>query len=167
MQLAGADCAICKKNVLLDADATWCARCASVLHLECLNKASGICPSCQQAYSPPEGKFVFSHVCPECFRPTSPPEPSCMGCHARTRWDTQPDYDNFVAHMKDASQVCLLRGSAELIGAGLCLLALLLMFLIGRRPALFPLGLLVLGFMTLTPKGILSLARSRKIARFR
>jgi hypothetical protein len=165
MQLAGTNCAICGKNVLLDSDASWCARCASVLHRECLEQANGICPSCQKPYEAPEGRFVFSRDCPECFRFMSQPEPHCRTCGARTRWDTQADYDDFLEEMKDTSRVCVLRGAAELGGAILCLLAIILMFTISKFPLL--LGVLLLGIMMLTADGLASLAKSRRIARFR
>jgi hypothetical protein len=41
------------------------------------------------------------------------------------------------------------------------------MFVFTRRPPFLPLGLFVLGFMLLTADGLVSLVRSRKIARFR
>ncbi len=165
MQLAGTNCAICRENVLLDSEATWCAHCASVLHRECLDQAKGVCPSCHGPYEAPEGRFVFSRACPECFRPMSQPQRQCETCGARTRWDTQAAYDDFLEEMKDTSRVCVLRGVAELGGGMLCMLAIILMFAISKFPLL--LSVLLLGFMTLTADGLASLARSRKIARFR
>jgi hypothetical protein len=167
MQLAGAICSICQANVLFDADATWCARCKTVVHQNCLTEAGAVCPSCKRVYENPENRFVFSQMCPACFRPTNPPEPHCSACHTRTQWDTQADYDDFLAHMKDTSHVCVLRGFAELVGAALCLLALVGVFVISSMPHFGTLCTLLFGFMTLTADGLVSLHRSRKIARFR
>src|SRR6266481_5527684 len=166
MQLAGTTCAICRKHVLIDCDATWCARCSSVLHRDCLSQGDGRCPTCLSAYEPPETHFVFSRVCPECFRPTNPPRPHCSACVARTRWDTQADYNNFVEQMKDTSRVYALRGIAELIGGFACLLALVAILWLSTRPSFLGLTLFLLGFMTLVADGLVSLIKSRKIARF-
>jgi hypothetical protein len=81
--------------------------------------------------------------------------------------DTRAAYESFVAHMKDTSRVCIVRGLAELVGALLCLLALVSVFVIANRPPFLPLTLFLLGFMTLTVDGLVSLTKSRKIARFR
>jgi hypothetical protein len=72
-----------------------------------------------------------------------------------------------MAHMKDTSRVYALRGMAELIGAAMCLVAFLAnTFLFRRVPLVLP-GLFVLGFMTLTANGFVSLMRSRRMAKFR
>ena len=167
MQLAGVTCALCKQNVMVDSDATWCARCSSVLHLRCLAAASEICPTCRTAYDRPDGHFVFSQQCPECFQPNQPMQSQCASCAARTRWDTQAAYDDFLAHMRDTSRICFLRGIAELVGGALCLLALVAMLYISRRPGFLGLSLFLLGFIMLTVDGIASFIRSRRIARFR
>lgn len=167
MQLAGVSCAICKQNVMVDSDATWCARCSSVIHLPCLAAAGEICPVCHMAYDRPEGHFVFSQQCPECFQSNQPTQPQCASCAAWTRWDTQAAYDDFLAHMRDTSRVCFLRGVTELVGGALCLLALVALFFVSRRPGFIALSLFLLGFITLTVDGIASFIRSRRIARFR
>ena len=167
MQLAGVLCAICKQNVMVDSDATWCAGCSSVIHSRCLAAADEICPTCHKAYDRPEDHFVFSQQCPECFRLNDPKQPQCASCAARTRWDTQAAYDDFLAHMKDTSRVCVLRGIAGLAGGALCLLALVAMLYVSPRPGFIGLSLFLLGFMTLTADGFVSLMRSRRIARFR
>lgn len=166
MQLAGASCAVCKQNVVFDSDATWCARCSTVIHCRCLVSADEICPICRRAYDRPEVHFVFSQQCPECFRTNDPPQHRCRACTARTRWDTQVAYEDFMAHMKDTSQVCVLRGIAELVGGGLCLLALVAT-LCFRRPGFMGLSLFLVGSITLISDGVVSLIRSRRIARFR
>src|SRR5262245_9614314 len=162
MQLAGVSCSICKENVRFDSDATWCARCSTVLHRQCLEQANAICPACKLAYDPPESHFVFSQQCPECFRLNDPPQPQCGRCAARTRWDTQAAYDEFMAHMKDASRVRALRGLAELVGGALCLIAFVSLLSIGRLSFL-----LLFGFMALTADGMFNFTRSRRIANFR
>ena len=163
MQLAGNSCGFCKQNILIETEATWCSRCATVLHHHCLEKSGEVCPICQQAYEKPEQHFVFSEQCPDCFRLNQPRRAACASCGTRTRWDNKAAYNDFLLHMKDTARVRALRGCAELVVAGLCLL-LLLFF---RVPGIFGLGLLLLGFMTLTTDGILSLLRSKQIARFR
>jgi hypothetical protein len=55
----------------------------------------------------------------------------------------------------------------ELGGGVLCLLALGSVFLITVRPTFGPLVLFLLGFMTLTADGLVSIVLSRKLARFR
>lgn len=167
MQLAGALCAICSQNVRFESDATWCARCSTVVHCECLAKAGLICPACHRTYDRPESHFVVSKECPECFRPNNPPQARCAFCGARTRWDTQAAYDGFLDHMKDTSRICAVRGVGELAGGMLCLLVLIAVLLVSQRPAVGLLSLLLLGFMILIPDGIFSLMRSRRIARFR
>ena len=99
--------------MLFEGDATWCARCKSVVHRDCLGKAGGNCPSCRQAYDPAEAHFVFSRLCPDCFRPTNGREPKCRVCGARTHWDNQQEYDDFLEQMKDTSRVCALRKEAK------------------------------------------------------
>ena len=164
MQLAGTNCEICRRNILLESDGTWCARCTTVLHRECLSAAGNACPSCHRAYDPPDGYFVFSRVCPECFSANDPPKPSCAACRARTRWDNQADYDNFLAHMKDTSRVYMLQGAAEIGAALMCLLAPFAFLLISGHPSFT--GLFILGFFTLSVHGIVRLIKSRQIARF-
>src|SRR5689334_14184099 len=128
MQLAGVHCALCQKNVLVDSDATWCARCATVLHCKCLAAAGGTCPVCRAPYDQPERHFVFSQECPECFEPNNPSQPHCTACAASTRWDNQAAFDTFLAHLKETARLYLLRGLAELTFAALCLVALIAMF---------------------------------------
>src|SRR5262245_15347520 len=133
MQLAGVPCVLYRQNVLIETDATWCARCSSVLHGACLTQANEQCPTCRQAYDRPERYFVFSQVCPECSQPNQPPQPQCTACSARTRWDTQAAYDAFKAHMKDTARVYGLRGIAEVAAGGACLVATLLTLFALRR----------------------------------
>lgn len=167
MQLAGTSCAICREKVVFESEATWCVRCAAVLHTKCIAAADGICPACRREYDRPEAHFVFSQKCPECLRPNAPPEPQCKHCHARTRWDSRDDYAAFLKHMQNTARRRAGRGLAELCGGGLCMLALVLKMFISTRPFLGGTGILVLGFITLSADGIYSLMRSRQLARFR
>ena len=166
MQLAGVSCVICKKNVLFDSDATWCARCSSVMHSTCLATASDMCPVCHKAYDQPESHFVFSEQCPECFRPNNPTRPQCGSCSARTRWDTQAAYEDFLAYMKNGSRIRFLRGVLEMVLGILCLVTIVVLLLVGFLP-IIPMGALLFGFMTLLADGWWSLLRSRRMAIFR
>jgi len=76
-------------------------------------------------------------------------------------------YGEFMAHMKDTSRVCVLRGIAELVGGALCLLALVAVLHISPKPGFIGLSLFLLGFITLTADGFVSLMRSRRIAKCR
>jgi hypothetical protein len=120
---------------MMASEATWCARCSTVIHCACLQEADEICPACHASYDRPEGHFVFSQQCPECSRPNDPPQARCHSCGAGTRWDSQADYDNFAAHMKDTSRVYFLRGMTELAGGGMCLMAIVAR---GQAPLPFP-----------------------------
>ena len=164
MQLAGKSCAICKKDLVFDVEATWCARCSTSFHRDCINASSEVCPSCHERYEKPEAQFVYSEQCPVCFRPNQPPGSSCRHCTARTAWDTRSAYENFLALMKDTSRVCYLRGAAELSGGIVCLAIIVCMFSAGIS---IRLGALVLGFMMLTTDGIVRCIRGRRIGRFR
>ena len=164
MQLAGSRCGICNQSIVFDADATWCARCSTVVHRQCLTAAHQLCSTCHAPFDSPEAHFVFSELCPECFRPNVPSQPECSSCRARTRWDTHSAYDDFVAHMKDTSKVYAFRGIAELIAGALCAIAAIVMLL--AAPIIW-LGPPVLGFFLLTADGISRLLRSRQIAKFK
>src|SRR5262245_38147324 len=145
MQLAGAKCVICRQNVLLDGEATWCADCRSIFQGECLANAAPICPSCRRAYDPPDRHFVFSKSCPECSQATDPPQPHCANCGAGTRWDTQEDYAAFLAHMKQTAGVQLIRGIGEIGAGAVCLLAFIAGMVTSTRfsPLVFVLAIIL------------------------
>jgi hypothetical protein len=165
MQLAGATCGRCNRTVLFAVEATWCARCCSVLHRECLSQTKGICPKCHDEYESPEAQFVFSSMCPECFHPNTLVAERCPKCSARTRWDTQPAFEEFLDHMKDTSRVYMLRGLAELVAAIFSLIGFVGLLFFFK--VLWLLILSLLAFMTLTADAVHSVSRSRKIAKFR
>ena len=118
MQLAGAHCPLCSQKVLIESDATWCARCSTVMHRDCLTAADNLCPRCTRGYDAPESHFVYSKKCPECFRLNDPPRDRCGWCKAGTRWDSPAAYDEFRAHMRRTSRRSGVLGLVEvLIGA--------------------------------------------------
>ena len=69
--------------------------------------------------------------------------------------------------MRDTSRVCGVRGLLELVGASLCLLAFVSVFIFVKVPPFVPLTGSLFGFITLTVDGFFSLMKSRKIAKFR
>jgi hypothetical protein len=166
MQLAGLPCSICSQNVTFERDATWCGACKTVFHHDCISQRNNNCPNCKRRYDPPESHFVFSEFCPGCLNRNDFPQLQCNLCHARTQWDTREDYEQFVTHMKGVAHIRLLRGIAELTGGALCLLAIISTFAF-LRPGFIALCLFMLGFMTLTADGLVSILNSRKIRRFK
>jgi len=164
MQLAGKSCAICSGNVLLASEATWCARCSSILHSKCIAAAQLVCPVCHREYERPEAHFVRSVQCPICLRANEPSGPRCKSCGAGTQWDNQTDYEDFVAHMKDEARIRALRGFAELLGAGLCLLLFLTLAEVRIRIGVGP---VFICFMIAVFDGIRCLRKSWQWARFR
>ena len=150
---------------MVDADATWCARCGAVLHRNCLQRADTICPSCRRVYDSPERHFVYSRFCPECMQLNDPPKTCCVACGAGTQWDTPTDYERFVKHMTQTARSRLLRGFAELGAGAMCLLALIAA-LAFTQPSFVALSMFLLGFMLLTVDGVGSIIRSKKIRKF-
>jgi hypothetical protein len=167
MQLAGASCSFCERNILMTSDGSWCAGCSTIFHRQCLAEANYICPTCRTKYDPPESYSVFSETCPECSRPNVGPHPNCESCGASTLWNNKAAYDDFRAHMRDTARVCILRGIAELIGGCACFLALLAAFYVSVQPGFLGPALFLFGFMALTTDGILTLMKSRRIVKFR
>ena len=186
MQLAGANCPLCSQKVLIESDATWCARCATVLHRDCLTAADNLCPRCARGYDAPEGHFVYSKKCPECFRLNDPPRDQCAACGAGTRWDSPAAYDEFRAYMKGTSRRNACLGLVEVtIGASPFLLLALqplltaifnhmmkrlwpFFFVLPIGPLLFIAMVVALVFvaMKLLIKGFRNLVRSRECSGF-
>jgi hypothetical protein len=167
MQLAGGPCSICKEKILFDSDATWCARCSTVFHRECIVRADSSCPSCCKAFEPPEQRFAYSQFCPECMQPNQPPKEQCSLCGARTRWDTRVDYEKFVIHMRETSRLYRRRGWVELGLAVICLGTFILIFLLSSGGPIFVLpGILLLGMFMLIRDGVSRLRHSRAIRDF-
>ena len=123
MQLAGIPGPLCSQKILLESDGTWCARCETVMHRDCLTAAGNVCPRCAGAYDAPEGHFVYSKRCPECFRLNDPPRARCAGCEAGTRWDSPDAYAAFRKHMKRTSIRSALLGLLEIAIGASCLLS--------------------------------------------
>ena len=167
MQLAGKLCEICQKGIVFDSDAKWCSRCSTIFHKQCIAMSSEICPVCNRICESPERHFVFSQQCPECFRVNKLSQAQCGFCGARTRWDTDVAYNEFLAHMKDTSRVCMIKGIAEIFGGMFCVLAIISMLCLTQRPAFLGLGLFLFGFVTFSADGLVNLMRSRRIGRFR
>lgn len=93
MQLVGSNCCFCSRLVLLQAEATACARCKSVAHKSCLQDAANACPACHTAWLNSEDLVVYSKRCPSCGAVTSAaPSSSCSKCGGQTAWESFPDY---------------------------------------------------------------------------
>lgn len=82
------------------------------------------------------------------------------------RWDTQKEYEDFVAFMKDEARMQFIRGVGELIGAGLCLLALIA-GVMGLQSGFMLFGGCVAGFFILTLAGINEIWTSFIVRKFR
>ncbi len=167
MQLAGEACSVCSQKVLFDADATWCARCSTPFHRECIARAENVCPQCRKIYDAPEGHFTYSRFCPECMKPNQPARADCAACGARTRWDTAADYEKFVAHMRDTSHRYWVRGWADLGLAVVCLGTFILIVVLSSHGPVFVLpGIFLLGMFILIGDGAARLRDSRALRNF-
>jgi hypothetical protein len=166
MQLAGATCGLCQTGILLDADGTWCARCKSVLHRNCLIQADSVCPKCAQTYDKPENYFKLSEYCPECMRKNEPATERCPRCHTATCWDTVAGYQAFLEHMKDSAAVARIKGLVE-FGLGFLCLGATVLVLIAGAASIRTIFALILGFMLLVPKGIGDLLKAKRYRQFK
>lgn len=145
MQTAGLPCGICLKHVITAFEASWCARCKTVVHLECLTGNGNFCPSCQTTIDRAEAHFVFSRKCPDCFAPNLPPVERCRVCGEWTRWDDEASYRQFTIRMNQAAADSLKRGWLEIFGGVFCLfLFMLIFFLTTKAPFLILPGALLL-----------------------
>ena len=169
MQLAGTHCPLCSQKVLIESDATWCARCSTVMHRDCLTAADNLCPRCTRGYDPPESHFVYSKKCPECFRLNDPPRDRCGWCRAGTRWDSPAAYDEFRAHMRRTSRRSGVLGLVEITIGASCIVipvilhpggVVLLLLLV------IPGGALLFIAMTMLLEGIENLVKSWKCTGF-
>ena len=169
MQLAGTPCKICRQDVSLESEATWCARCKTVFHRKCIGVADAVCPVCQRAYDVPEDHFRFSRSCPECFRPMKDAQPRCSSCDARTCWDSDADYEVFVKQMRAAAHKYRRRGVVQIglagLSAGIFAFIVWASFAAEVKIGLIPGGLLVIGFFLLGD-GLFRLSRSQRLQKF-
>lgn len=130
MQLSGSSCGLCHQSIVVQGDATWCARCKTVLHRACLEDADLACPGCRQTYDAPEGYFVNSARCAECGQDSGVEVSVCPDCKRDKSFENQAAYESFRLSRQQLGQLYMVRGVIELIAA--VLLALLpFLFLLG------------------------------------
>jgi hypothetical protein len=148
----------------MDSDATWCARCKTVIHNACLELDKHQCPKCGTAYDPPDHHFVFSAVCPACFSPQAPSSARCKHCGKGTRWDDEGAYGEFTKQIRRAARRNLYEGLAA-VAVGVACLGLFSLMIFSVRPVAF--GALLIGFFISTAHGIRRLMLSRNLRRFK
>lgn len=153
MQVSGQPCAICSKRVSIQYEATWCARCQSVLHHSCLEAASGHCPKCEASYDEPSSHFQYSTLCPRCLHPNEPPKADCTKCNARTCWDTRQEYESFVSQVRSHGSRCYF------LGLFLVIMPLWMLLVV---PSIWMAGLAALGIY----KGVVKLSEANKARKF-
>jgi len=90
MQLAGNNCFVCRRPIILSREGTWCAHCRALLHERCL-PSDGSCPLCHTALIAASSFFTYAKRCPGCGRDTDRQE-ACGACGERLRWDTAEEY---------------------------------------------------------------------------
>jgi len=165
MQLAGSHCGACTGKVTLDSDATWCARCQTVIHKTCLEGSGNTCPQCKTAYEPPSSRFVYSAVCPVCEAANPGSAARCARCKASTRWDTRAAYDRFRAHLQRSASSRTFRGYGALAAAVAC--ATVFAIIVTSGPPRLFIGFLLAGSVVLVIHGLSTLAIARRLRRFR
>ena len=166
MQVVGSPCGACKTRVTIASEATWCATCKTIVHVECLDRAQRICSGCNAAFNAPHQHFAFSELCPACGASNVPQGERCASCGARTHWDTKVEYDRFVLEMKRDASKTAFRAIAAFGGAFFCLAAL--GALVGfMRPSFGVVTTLVIGFTALGTVAVKKLALAKRLRRFR
>lgn len=166
MQLVGELCAICSRGISFQREATWCAACKSVMHVQCAAEANELCPKCGRTFEHPETRFAFSQFCPECMTPTKTQQTTCGNCGASTCWDTLDAYNRFKLHMMRTSRRYFFRGVGEIFLGCLCLLALISLLVLPLQASFSAYCGFLAGFVFLVSDGIVRMLRSRTIARF-
>src|SRR6266436_24646 len=134
MQIAGNNCLLCQRPIVLSSEGTWCIQCHTPLHESCIAPGE-ICPKCRTTFVTPSSLFVYSERCPSCGQATDRQE-ACFGCGERTRWDTPAEYQTALRRIHHAARL----GVAE--GTSMALCGLLLVV---RLVPLTPRLLLMLG----------------------
>jgi hypothetical protein len=167
MQIAGEHCSQCGQNICLEINGTWCAKCGSKFHRDCLNKLQGHCTTCKQEYSPPELLFKYSLHCPECMHSTGGIRKDCPQCFTRTCWDTQEDYNMFRKQHANACVIMILKGIAEIL-LGIISIGLFfgLFFFSFYGNIILTWGLLLGAGMVLIGDGVFRLRRGNKLRHF-
>ncbi len=167
MQTAGKICKLCTSSVLLASEGTWCYRCKTVLHRSCLQNADLIYPVCFQRYDAPEAYFAYSKHCPACNQLNDPPRENCSTCGEVTRWDTEKDFLDYLAHLKDVSNARALRGFLELGFGVICVGLLIALFMASESIPFLPIKALSIAAFLGFFDGIMQLIKSRHLRKFR
>src|SRR4030095_6737885 len=122
MQLAGCQCCFCSGTVVLQAEATACARCKSVAHKDCLQDAGGLCPTCRTVWLNLAEVVTYSQRCPSCGATTSAVRRGLCGtCGSQTAWDTHGDYLAARREIRGRGVRKAIGGSAALLAGALFL----------------------------------------------
>jgi hypothetical protein len=53
MQTVGKTCPLCEERIMAAKEGTWCAKCETAYHVQCLILAESNCPQCKSQYVPP------------------------------------------------------------------------------------------------------------------
>ena len=117
MQIAGKKCGICEQDISFVLHGTFCARCETPLHKECLIERNGICPFCVQPLEPSEKHYHYSKLCSRCGTLNTPSKNECRKCGNTTRWDTEKEYDAFRKEVNAGSPRMILGGVIHIITA--------------------------------------------------
>lgn len=87
-QVAGKDCSMCGKKILLAPEGSWCVKCRGVVHRCCQESNADCCPRCGEPWVAPEQFYVFSEKCPVCGVPgVQPRDEYCRVCGAGKWWE--------------------------------------------------------------------------------
>src|SRR3954463_8646980 len=114
MQIAGLKCGICKQALLLATEGTWCARCKTAVHNDCLGTHNGMCPECRQKLDHPQKYFFYAKVCSVCGVSNIPPMKNCDYCQNKTVWDTEEEYRTFRTNVLAAGSKKIMVGSMQM-----------------------------------------------------
>jgi hypothetical protein len=155
MQAAGGICGICGLKILFESEGTWCARCRTQVHTDCLSARGRICPVCVKEFDDPKGHVRYSLRCPACRARNDPPDRNCRVCGNQTAWESEANYLVFKEHVRRSSRRYVLIGLAS-IGLGLLTALMLLFQLFGPRhgPSIIFVSFLGFSVVTLVNLGI-------------
>jgi hypothetical protein len=168
MQIAGLKCGICEKAVLLAAEGTWCARCKTAVHKECLGTRNGMCPECRVKLDDPEKYFYYSKVCSMCGTSNVPPTKNCDYCLNQTVWDTEEEYAFFRTNVLAAGSKKILVGSIQILfGALIILVYALSIAALARSRAFLVSGSMFVGALWLMTRGGTQFVAGRRLRRFK